>query len=47
MFLMNINLGIRGELYVIIKLEFFGNENEFQDSSAGVMFLSSMLLIVI
>lgn len=33
--------GIRGELNVTVKLEFFGNVNEFKDASAGVQFFSS------
>ena len=32
--------GIRGSLYVTVKLQFIGNENPFRDSSAGVQFFS-------
>jgi hypothetical protein len=37
--------GIRGELNATVKLEFFGNVNEFKDASAGVMFFSSTYLL--
>ncbi|ORZ32638.1 C2 domain-containing protein [Catenaria anguillulae PL171] len=30
--------GIRGEVYVTVRLQFFGNANPFKDSSAGVQF---------
>lgn len=32
--------GIRGDLYVQIRLQFFGDLNPFKDSSAGVQFLA-------
>ena len=32
--------GVRGELYLSIKLQFIGDDNPFRDSSAGVMFFS-------
>jgi hypothetical protein len=33
--------GIQGSLYVVVKLQFIGNDNPFRDSSAGVQFFSS------
>ncbi|KAG0266778.1 hypothetical protein DFQ27_009447 [Actinomortierella ambigua] len=33
--------GIRGELNVQVKLQFFGDVNPFKDSSAGIMFFST------
>ena len=36
--------GIRGEIYVNVKLQFIGNDNPFQDSSAGVQFFSASSL---
>jgi len=34
--------GIRGRLKVQLTIAYFGNENQFQNSSAGVRFLSSL-----
>ena len=36
--------GLRGALHVSIKLQFIGNDNPFQDSSAGVQFFSTSSL---
>ena len=36
--------GIRGSLYVTVKLQFIGNDNPFRDSSAGVQFFSASSL---
>lgn len=36
--------GMRGALYVTVKLQFIGNENPFQDSSAGIQFFTSSTL---
>jgi hypothetical protein len=36
--------GVRGSLFVTIKLQFIGNDNPFQDSSAGVQFFASSCL---
>jgi hypothetical protein len=36
--------GLRGELHVTVKLQFIGNDNPFQDSSAGVQFFNSSSL---
>jgi hypothetical protein len=36
--------GMRGSLKVTIKLQFIGNENPFQDSSAGIQFFLSSTL---
>eukprot|EP01117_Protostelium_nocturnum_P002984 TRINITY_DN13914_c0_g1_i1.p1 TRINITY_DN13914_c0_g1~~TRINITY_DN13914_c0_g1_i1.p1 ORF type:complete len:944 (-),score=372.42 TRINITY_DN13914_c0_g1_i1:155-2986(-) len=33
--------GCRGELNIVIKIEFFGDANEFKDASTGVQFFSS------
>jgi hypothetical protein len=33
--------GIRGSIYVTVKLQFIGNENPFLDSSAGIQFFSA------
>ena len=37
-------MGIRGSLHVTIKLQFIGNDNPFQDSSAGVQFFTASSL---
>jgi hypothetical protein len=36
--------GMRGSLFVTVKLQFIGNENQFRDSSAGIQFFSSSTL---
>jgi hypothetical protein len=36
--------GMRGALYVIVKLQFIGNENPFKDSFAGIQFFSCSTL---
>ena len=36
--------GVRGSIYVVIKLSFIGNENKDSASSAGVQFFSSSSL---
>ena len=36
--------GVRGSLFVTVKLQFIGNENPFRDASAGVQFFSSSQL---
>lgn len=36
--------GIRGSLYVLVKLQFIGNNNPFRESSAGVQFFTASTL---
>ena len=36
--------GTRGELHIQVRLQFFGDANPFNDSSAGVSFLSGAQL---
>ncbi len=35
--------GVRGDLHIVVKLQFVGNENPFRDSSAGVRFFAASL----
>lgn len=36
--------GVRGELYVAIRVQCYGDENPFRDSSAGIRFFSASAL---
>ncbi|CAK8985680.1 C2 domain-containing protein 5 (138 kDa C2 domain-containing phosphoprotein), partial [Durusdinium trenchii] len=36
--------GIRGELHVVVKISFYGDENPFKESSAGVRFLATSVV---
>jgi hypothetical protein len=42
--LFNTSTGVRGSVYVTVKLQFIGNDNPFKDSSAGVQFFSASSL---
>lgn len=36
--------GVRGSIFVTVRLQFLGNENQFRESSAGIQFFSSSTL---